>query len=425
MDSTRTRSDLDLSPPGGDGPASSDPVLWDAAAEDATPPVSPLEQANADVRDRLWAALAMVYRARWFILTVTVLAAALAVYLTLQIPNRYKAETRVLLPEGGDGLLAGALNSISPTAAALIGGGGGGFTRYMAILTSPTTLGSVVDRFDLVSVYELEDEENPRQRAIAQLYERAEFEVSIEYDFLGVYVLDEDPTRAAQMANFFVERLNERHIDLTSSSAASNRQFLEARLTRAYADLDSAQAALQGIQERSGVIEPEAQAGALMEALARGQGQVALAEAQYQALLSQYGPENTDVQAAQAALTSARRQVAQLSAGGDAVMPVPLRQLPRVQRQYQGAMQEMLIQKQIVETILPQYEMAALQEKRDADAVQVLDTATPPTRKAEPRRSIIVIAATLSAFLLAVVFVIGLGLARQTLPGVRARLRAA
>ena len=430
MDSTRTRSDLDLSPPGGDGPAGPDPARWDAPAgepapSEPAPSELALERANADVRERLWSALAAVYRARWLILGVTVLAAALAVYLTLQIPNRYRAETRVLLPEGGDGLLAGALNSISPTAAALIGGGGGGFTRYMAILTSPTTLGSVVDRFDLVSAYDLEDEDNPRQRAIAELYERAEFEVSLEYDFLGVYVLDEDPARAAQMANFFVERLNERNIDLTSSSAASNRQFLEARLARAYADLDSAQAELQSIQERSGVIEPTAQAEALMGALAAGQAQTALAEAQYQALLSQYGPDNTDVQAAQAAVSSARSQVAQLSAGGDAVMPVPLRQLPRVQRQYQGVLQEVLIQKQILETVLPLYEQAALQEQRDADAVQVLDTATPPTRKAEPKRSILVIAATLSAFLLAVAFVIGLGLARQTLPGVRARLRAA
>ena len=414
MDTTRSRTDVDLVVPGGDGP-SARPAQRGGEQPDAP---------GAAVRERLWWAAGTLYRNRWWIVGLTVLAAAASVALSLRIPDRYRAETRVLLPEGGDGLIAGALSSISPTAASLLGGGGG-FTRYLAILTSPSTLGTVVDRYNLAAVYETQEEPSPREAAIAELYERAAFEVNLDYDYLLVSVLDEDPRRAAQMANAFVEVLNRRHIEMTSSSAATNRAFLEERLGRAYAELDSAQAELQAVQERSGVVEPEAQAGALMEALARGQGQVALAEAQYQALLSQYGPENTDVQAAQAALTSARRQVAQLSAGGDAVMPVPLRQLPRVQRQYQGAMQEMLIQKQIVETILPQYEMAALQEKRDADAVQVLDAARPPTRKAEPRRSLIVIGATLSAFLVALALALALAWLRRSGPTAAARLRRA
>ena len=237
-------------------------------------------------------------------------------------------------------------------------------------------------------------------------------------------MLDEDPERAAQLANYFVERLNDRHIELTSSSASTNRQFLEQRLNRAYAELDSSQAQLQALQERSGIIEPEAQAEALMSSLAAVQAQVALADASYQALLAQYGPDNPDVQGARAALNAAQSQTADLSAGGAQVMPVPLRQLPRVQREYQSVLQEVLIQKQIVETILPLYEQAALQERRDADAVQVLDRASPPTLKAEPRRSLIVLATTATSFLLLILLALTLSWAQTELQGVRARLRA-
>ena len=418
MDTARSRTDVDLVVPGGDGP-SQDP---------AAPP--PAERDHADtgaslVRERLWWAAGALYRNRWWIVALTILAAAASVALSLQIPNRYRAETRVLLPEGGNGLIAGALSSISPTAASLLGGSGGGFTRYMAILTSPSTLGEVVDRHGLVEVYEMEAKAAPRHEAIGKLFSRAAFEVSLDYDYLSISVLDEDPQRSAQLANAFVELLNERHVELTSSSASTNRAFLEERLDQAYADLDSAQSELQVVQERSGVIEPEAQASALMGALAQAQGQVALAEAQYRALETQFGDENLDVQAAAAALATAREQRARLSNGGDVVMPVPIRQLPRVQRQYQGAMQEMLIQQQIVETLLPQYEMAVLQEKRDADAVQVLDPAGPPPRKAEPRRSLIVIAATLSVFLIAIALVLSLAWLRRFGPATAARLQAA
>jgi len=353
------------------------------------------------------------------------LVATVAVVLSLQIPNRYRAETRVLLPEGGEGLIAGALSSISPTAASLLGGGGAGFTRYMAILNSPSTLETIVDRFELVEVYEVGEDPHPREAALGKLYERAFFDVNLDYDFLSIRVLDEDPERAAQMANLFVEVLNERNVELTSRSAATNREFLEHRLNQAYADLDSAQAELQALQEQSGVIEPEAQADALMAALAMGQGQVALAEAQYNALRSQYGDENPDVQAAGAALESARNQVSRLSNGGDAVMPVPIRQLPRIQRQYQSVMQELLIQKQIVETILPLYEQAVLQEKRDADAVQVLDAAMPPTQKAEPKRSLLVVGATLSAFLVSLVAALALAWLQRFGAQAHSRLRRA
>ena len=397
----------------GDGAGEAPPRDVDAA----------LDAANAETRDRLWWAAGAVYRRRWTIVAVTVLVAAASVFLTLQIPNQYRAETRVLLPEGGGSLMSSALSSISPAAAALLGGGGGGFTRYLAILTSPSTLAEVVDRFDLVRVYDLGEKEHPRQAAIGELYERSSFEVSLDYDYLSVSVLDESPERSAQIANYFVELLNERNVTLTTSSAASNRQFLEDRLDQANADLDEAQAQMQALQERSGVIEPTAQATALFSSLGEAQGQAALAEAQYQGLLAQYGPENPDVEAARAVVDAARRQVAQLEGGAAAGLPA-LSGLPGVQRQYAEVMQDLVIQKQIIETIQPLYEQAALQEQREADAVQVLDPATPPTRKAEPRRSLLVIAATLSALLVAVAVALLLAALRRNGPSVLARLRA-
>lgn len=415
MDPARKRPDIDLSVPGGDGNGPVPPGSFEAE----------LRAGNERTRERLWWAASVLYRRKWWILAVTLLVAVAAVFITLQIPNRYRAETRVLLPDDGGSLVSAAISSVSPAAAALLGGGGGGFTRYMAILTSPSTLEDVVERFDLVEVYDLEEAEFPQNRAIGELSERAAFDVSLEYDFLAVSVLDEDPERAAQMANYFVERLNERNVEFQSSSAAEYRQSLEDRLERSYADLDSTQAVLQALQERSGVVQPEAQASALFSALASAQAEVAAAEIQYQTLLSQYGPENLDVQTAAAALEVARQQVARLTGGAEAALPLPLRDLPGVQREYAQVLQEVTIQQAVIETVQPLYEQARLQEQRDADAVQVLDVAAPPVRKAEPKRSLLVIAATLSAFLVAVAVTLGLAVLRRGGPSVLARLREA
>ena len=401
--------------PTGDAPY---PTRPDVAADYAA--------ASTHTRERLWWAAGTLYRRRRWIAAITLAVAGAAVYLTLQIPNSYRAETRVLLPDGGGGdLLSGALSNLPPAAAALVtgGSGGGGFERYMAILTSRSTMESVVERFDLVRSYDVADEHDPTVSAVRELRERVAFDVSLDFDYLAVTVLDEDPQRAAQMADFFVERLNERHVEFQSSSAADNRAFLRTRLDQANADLDRAQAQLQAVQERSGVVEPGAQAEALFSALAAAQAEVSAAEVQYQALVSELGPENTISVAARAGLEAARGQLSRLRAGSEQGLPA-LRELPRVQRDYTSAMQDLVMQQAIIEAVQPLYEQAALEEQRETDAVQVLDPAVPPTRKAEPHRSLIVIAATLSAFLVAVAVVLTLAVLRRAGPPFLARLRA-
>lgn len=367
--------------------------------------VSDLSPALTDANRQLWWAAGRLYRWRWFIVGATVLVAVLAVILTLRMPNVYRAETRVLLPSDGGGLL-GATLGLPPSAQALLGGTDGGYTRYLAILTSRGVGEEMVERFNLVEVYDLEDTLHPEEVALGTFHEHVAFPISLDYNYLAVEVMDQDPERAASMANYLVERLNEEHIRLTSSSAGERRQFLETRLQEAELALDSAQAELQALQERYGVLEIETQAQAAMSSLAQATGEVQRAQVRYDALLAEFGPDNPQVEAARAAVESARAQVNRLSGGGEAVMPVPLRQLPAVSRRYASVMQEVLTQTEILRAVRPLYEQAVISERRESSAVQVLDPAIPPALKAAPRRSILVILATLTGGLFSCVFVL-------------------
>ena len=378
------------------------------------------------VQERLWWAAAVVWHRKWWIVAVTVLVAGLAVWLTLQIPNRYRAETRVLLPDSGASGLGALLGRSSTAAAALLGGGGGGgYTRYLAILTSRSAMEDVAERFDLVRQYETGDQPDPLAAAVGQLSERTSFDVSLEFDYLAVQVLDEDPRQAAQMANAFVEILNRENVALNQESASTYRVYLERRLERSQSDLDSLMGEMQGLQERYGVVEPEAQSAALMESLASAGAMVAEAEVSYQMLRSELGDENEQTQTAAAGLAAARAQRDRLTSGGEAVMPVAIGQLPAVGRRYAQLQQGILLQGEILKEVQPLYEQSLLTERRRADAVQVVDPAVPPSRKAEPRRSLIVLAATLSAALVALALALALAGWRRVQPAVAARLKAA
>ena len=355
-----------------------------------------------------WWAAGVLYRRRWWIIGLSLLAAVAAAALTLQIPNRFRAEARLLLPNGGGGLGALLGGSASGAAAALFGGGGGDYERYIAILTSRSAREWLVDQFELVDVYQLQDARDPRGAAMGRLDERSAFNVSLEYDFLSIRVLDESPDRAAQLTNAYVAYLNEQNSILNSESAMTNRVYVERRIGRAEQALDSLSAEMQGLQEEYGIVEPEMQSGAFMSALANAQAAVSLAEIQYQSLLSEFGDDNPQTQAAAAGLATARGQAASLERGDESVMPVPFRQFPAVGRRYARLQQQILVQGEILEQLQPLYEQAMLSERRRGDAVQVVDAAIPPTRKAEPRRTIIVLTAAASAFVvLMVLFLAG------------------
>lgn len=412
----------------GDGPApdfmpDAPPVV--GAHEPAPPETAPRA---LPAQDGLWVATAALWRRKWLLIGLTVLAAIGGVVLSLNLPVWYRAETRVLLPNsGGGGGMSSLIESVAPGAGALLGGGGGGdYTRYLAILTSRSVMEETVRQFDLVEAYETEGEANPVAVAAGMLSENVTFEVSLEYNFLSIHVLDQSPERAAQIANNFVEILNRDNTRLSSSSAREQRVFVETRLRESEQELDSVRVVMQRLQERYGVTEPMAQAEALMASVGAATGAVAEAEVRYEALRSQFGDDgNPDVAAAGAALSTARAQLNSLTSGGSALLPVPMRQLPQVARQYSQLQQEMLIQAKILEFVRPMYEQSLFDERLTKSAVQVVDTAVPPTRKAAPKRALVVVGVTASVFVLAALFIMLSALLRANAAYVVSRLRRA
>lgn len=383
------------------------PLIDGAAAvgTDAPSPDDPLsdEARRALATRAFWQGLTAVYRHRRWILSVTLLAAIGSVALSLSLPVWFAATTRVLPPEGGgDGGLGALIGDLSPIASSLLGGGGGDYGRYLAILDSRTTLDTVVQRFDLVDVYETGDEPDPTAEAIRQLRSNMEVEVDLETNALSVTVYDKDPRRAAGIANFLIGEVNQRSESLAVERASRFRQYVESRYQEIEVRMDSALSAMTTFQQRNGVIELPAMAQGLIEATAAQQAEIGRIEVQYAALLAELGPENPQVVAARRALETARQGQSDLLSGREAVMPVARDRLPALAGQYARLYQDVLIQQALIEQARPLLEQARFDEERDRVAVQVLDPAVPPARKARPKRSLIVLAATLSAFIMVV-----------------------
>jgi tyrosine-protein kinase Etk/Wzc len=70
------------------------------------------------------------------------------------------------------------------------------------------------------------------------------------------------------------------------------------------------------------------------------------------------------------------------------------------------AAREVKFQETMLAGMLRQYEAAKLDEAKEGPVLQQVDVAQPPDRKSKPARALIVLGATLVAFLLSSVFVI-------------------
>ena len=365
------------------------------------------QQRSARADEAWWQTLGTLYRRKALIIGITGGMAVLSVVITLFLPNWYKASSRLLLSgSGSGGLSAALLGDLSSAARSLLGSSGGDYVRYLAILNSRSVLTSVVDTFDLIRVYGEEDSDTPLEDALETLEDNVDFVIDDEYDFLSVEVLDKDPNRAAEMSNYFVRALDRINNELSSRSAGYFRSYVEDRYLESEREIAGILDSLQSFQERYGVFDLEAQTQAYFDQLAELRVNALQAQIQYETLKSQFGAGNVQVKAYGEIVEATNRFYEAALAGKEQVLPVSQEDAPTMVRAYLGLTLNQTIQQRILELVAPMLEQARFEEQRQIEALQVVDAAIAPTKKFKPKRSIIVIAATLSALILVVVYVL-------------------
>lgn len=333
--------------------------------------------AHPESRSGFAVILGVLWNWRRFIAAIVLSVTVVAVVVSLLLPSWYRATASVLPPKQSDlfGSLGGATGSMlrSLTGGARLGGLGqkpAGY-NYFAILRSRTAMEEVIRRFDLLRVYDIDD--SSMTKAVRELADNTAFEEQLDEN-ITIEVLDRDPVRAAEMANYFVELLNTISIRLGTTEARSNREFIEHRLSAARIDLANAEVKLKEYQERSGImLTPEQTSG--VSALA--------------ALYALKEKKELEVAIAERVATEANPLLQQLRAELGA-MRERLSALPQTGMESYRLYRDVVIQQKILEFLVPVHEQAKLDEKKDVPVLLVLDRAVPPDRKVRPQRTLIV-----------------------------------
>jgi uncharacterized protein involved in exopolysaccharide biosynthesis len=335
---------------------------------------------------------------RWrLILGITAASAAVAVVVSLLLPVYYVAETRILPPQEKGSNLAAQLMGQAGGLIALAGGAVGVKSQgdlFVAMTKSRTVLDRIVDRFDLMKLYKGKYREDARKILTGVLKAQEDRKSGI----ISLTVEDRNPKRAADMANAFVEELKSLAGGLALSEAGQRRMFFEDQLRQTKVSLASAEEEVKGFQQRTGMIQVDAQARAIIEGIARLRAGIAVKEVEAKVLRSFATAQNPDLQRVEEEIRALRIELEKVETskghGSDPIMASG--RVPEMGMEYLRKLRQLKYNETLFELLSKQFELAKLDEARDAVVIQVIDQAVPPERKAGPRRALIVV---LSAFI--------------------------
>jgi len=380
------------------------------------------ESAQGDIS--LLDILIVLARRKSLIIKVFLATVLLAVGLTLLMGDQFTATTSLLAPQNSASGLLSQLSGLGPLAS--MAGGGLSLKNpsdlVMALLRSETVEDAMIDRFHLMERLHVKR----RSEARTVLEGTVKIETS-KNGLINISATDGDPKRAAEMANAYVEEFRKFNATLAVTEASQRRLFFQQQLAQAKDDLTTAEEQFKTTEQKTGVLQIDAQTRVVIESVAQLRAQIASKEVQIRAMRASATEDNPQLRVAMEELAGLQAQQEKLGSSSDsseAALLIPKGHMQESQMEYVRRFRDVKYYETIFELLARQYELAKVDEARQGTQVQVVDPATVPDHHSSPKRKVIVLGAGFVGVVIGVAWaLIAEGLTRlERIPSERARL---
>lgn len=260
---------------------------------------------------------------------------------------------------------------------------------YIGMLQSRTIADRLIAKFKLKERYEAKTMERTRK-----ILEASTTINAAKSGLIAIDVEDRDPQIAADLANAYIAELTAMTENLAITEASRRRVFFGKQLEGAKNKLADAEVALRKVQETTGMIQLEGQIKGLIANTAQLQGTIAAKEVQLASMRTFATNNNPEVIRLQEELHGLNEQLLKLNKGqvrreGD--VSIPTGKIPEVSVEYVRSLRDVKYYETIFELLAKQFEVAKIDEAKDSNVIQVLDTALPAEKKSRPKSLLIVL----------------------------------
>jgi uncharacterized protein involved in exopolysaccharide biosynthesis len=346
--------------------------------------------------------LLCLWENRGLLLRIGAVAMLLSAAVAFLLPNRYQSATSIMPPEqtnNGAAMLAALAGRGGGAAFGSIAGGLLGVRSngdlFIDLLHSGSVQGGLIEDFHLQQVYGNRYVADTAKRLAAQ----TEIAENKKSGVITIVVTDTDRDRAQAMARDYVERLNRLLAQVSTSSARRERVFIEQRLAAVTNELNDAQTQLSQFSSKTSTVDLKEQTRAIVDAGAKLQAQLIVAESDIGSLRQIYGDNNVRVKATRERISLLQRELDKLGGSAKAndesgELYPSLRQLPGLGVRYANLYRQVRVQESVYDLLSAQYETARIQEAKEVPVVAVIDAAGRPERKSSPHRLWLILGGT-------------------------------
>jgi len=264
--------------------------------------------------------------------------------------------------------------------------GAGGSTKELAlyeeILMSRRCIEETIIKFNLIEIYGLTLMQDAvkifRQNTLTLVANK-------KAGTLLIGVFDKDKQRAKDIADFLIFQLNKINSEMNALNAKNNKEFIEQRYDSAKKDLRITEDSLEIFQIKYG-ISPEIQAEVVLKTSFELEASIKSQEVKLELLKKMLTSDQPEIKEEEERISIMKRQLNDIKSAEDDNSNFQLKGLPSVLINFLRLKRELEIQNRIVTTLIPIYEQAKFEQKRETPTVVILDYPNLPEIKAKPKR---------------------------------------
>lgn len=345
--------------------------------------------------------LILLAKHKKLILGLTFFVALLALGISFLFPNIYTGIARLLPPQQTQ-----ATSAVLSQLGSLAGLAGGGVSSglknpndlYVGMLKSRTVADNIIRRFDLNKVYheKLEDRTRKELAKVTNITAGKDGIITIEVE-------DEDPKRAADLANAYTQELLNLTKVLAVTEASQRRLFFERETIQAKENLAKAEVAAKRALANGGLVGVEAEGRTVLETVARLRAEISVKEVQIGALRIFASEGNPKLKRAQQELEVLKQQVARRE-NVDGAQSVVDGAEEKSGVDNLARLRDLKYQEMLYELLVTQFQTAKIDEAKDSAIIQVMDKAIEPQIKTKPKRGLIVLLSAFGALMVGVLW---------------------
>ena len=344
---------------------------------------------------------------KWILIVVTFLAALTGVVVSLTTPSTYVSRTSIIPSQqssgGGGGLASlgslaglGGLGALSNIAAGIKSSD----EMFIALMRSQSVQSALIEQFKLKERYGARNAEEAKLALITNVTILADKRSGI----LFIDAEDKDPEFAAKLANAHVKELNVILSRIAVTEAQQRRAYYEQQIFKTQTKIPQLEMEFRDAQKSSGL-----EVASLLSEAGTLPGQIAAKELQLQVLSRFATDQNPELKRLAVEISALRAQMAKYelskidSKTSELSKPEQVAETKKtnfVQKATQ-TYNTLKIQEALLDGYVKQLELAKADEAKEGPAVQVVDEARAPEMRAKPERKKMVIAFTVTGFIIA------------------------